>query len=264
MLPCGVELTWLVDGEVIDGPYGYNEAADIPDFYHTFETEGKHTVTLRVEGCCGTCEYTETICVGPKVSTERVSCLFFRLHDNHVYPEGLSLEINVFNTKQEKLETIRVDNYRGEQSFDIKYPFDGIYIVEYAVFNTANPTTIIERKRFVHYDFCSILVCYKKLLFDINCATCNPCGEEKTKRESLDQLNMFVANLFAFVQMVTIHYGMENNHFYFKEEYLSFLDGTQDIIDNLLRICGKCGFIEPYKSIPKGCVKITSCGCGKV
>lgn len=264
--PCDIEVTWYINDELKLGPLSYNTIADIVPFSEVFEQEGKYEIKLVVCNCCGCCEYIETICVGPKVSIERIDCLHFKLVDNQVYPENLNLSITVYNTKQEVVETKTIENYVGEQSFDIFYPYDGIYIVEYLVFNSTNPTHIIERKRFVTYDFCSILRCYKEMLFGINCTTCDPCTQNKEEeRKWLDQLNMFVANLYAFIQYIAIHYGMENNHFYFKEEYISFIDDAQKVVENLLRICGKCGFISKENPIPYKCVTIKPCGCnGKV
>lgn len=262
---CSNRISWFVNEELVEGPYLYNELADVPSFYYTFEKEGKYEILVKVCNCCGCCEYKEVICVGSSVSIERSSCYKFKLIDNVVYSLGLDLEVSVYNTKQEKLTSYVFENYTGEKSLDISLPQDGIYIVEYSIYNKNLPTNIIERKRFVIYEFCSLLSCYKELLLGINCTNCDPCNYTKEEdRLWLDQLNMFMANVLPFIQNLALHYGLENNHFLFKEEYISFIDNSQDILDNLLRICGKCGYIERNNPIPYKCVKITPCGCGKV
>jgi hypothetical protein len=260
--PCDIEVSWYVNDELKIGPLSYNRVQDIAPFSEVFETEGKYTIRLVVCNCCGCCEYSEVICVGPKVSIDRLGCLQFKLTDNQVYPDGLNLDLTIYAPDQTVIEKRTIENYTGEQSIDISYGYDGIYIVEYLVYNSANPANVIERKRFVTYDFCSILRCYKELLFGINCTTCDPCSMTKEEDKMwLDQLNMFVANVYAFIQYAAIHYGLENNHFLFREEYISHIDNTQKIVENLLRICGKCGFISHENPVPYKCVTIKPCGC---
>lgn len=240
-IPCEARITWYVDGVVVSEVYmGDNQLTPL---IWEFTEPGTHTITLIVCNCCGCCTYEQEVTIGPFLYIERLDCAKFVLKDNYEY-DGLTIEINLFDTDNNKTNLITQTQYTGKSDFIINLPTDGVYILEYIIRDLDGNN--IRTERFVLYEFCHILMCYKELLMSINCKECNPCDNERA-REIMDQMNQFIMNLVAFGINITIHYGLESHFFYFDDKYTSFIKDTNTILSQLLRMCSKCGFIENRK-----------------
>jgi len=264
MLYCEYTVEWFVDGESVTGVIRHDTSFPFIPLKYTFNTPGKHVITLEVCNCCGCCKEEKVITVGPPVFIERQSCGIFKLQDwNTFLKDTVILELNIYNLSNELLSGKTVTDYLGDTFFTIELPQDGMYVIEYIIRSSDNEFSILDKQRFVVYEFCNILQCYKQILMSINCTDCKPCLDNIQEFTAwLNQLNMFVANLYALGYNIAVYSGLNNGVFLFREEYLTFLKETDIIINNLNRICGRCGFVSrmgdtPYKCKPK----IKSC-CG--
>jgi hypothetical protein len=252
-IPCEARITWYVNDVVVsEVDMGLNEMTPL---IWEFKEPGTYIVKLRVCNCCGCCTYEQEVTIGPFLYIERLDCSKFVLKDNYEY-EGLTLEINLFDTDNNKTNLISQVSYTGKSDFVISLPSDGVYVIEYIIRDLTG--LIIRTERFVVYEFCSILKCYKELLMQINCKNCDPCHDYNKGDMTLlmNQLNQFIMNLFAFGINISVHYGLESHFFYFDDKYTSFIKDTNTILQQLMRMCGRCGFIKNKTTNPIKCTMI--------
>lgn len=250
-IPCEARITWYVNDVVVsEVDMGLNEMTPL---VWEFKEPGTYNIKLRVCNCCGCCTYEEEVTIGPYLYIERLDCRKFVLKDNYEY-DGLTIELNLFDTDNNKTSLVNNTSYTGKSDFIINLPSDGVFIIEYIIRDLSG--LIIRTERFVVYEFCSILRCYKELLMQINCKNCNPCSDKSDMNLLMNQLNQFIMNLFAFGINISVHYGLESHFFYFADKYTSFIKDTNTILQQLMKMCSKCGFIEHIGSTPIKCTVI--------
>lgn len=238
--------------------------------FFCFEESGLYTLELEVCNCCGCCVYTRNVYVGPKLYTERIDCLSFKLIDNNEYfLNGLVLMLKVYDTEGNVVLDQEYTDYEGNTDFNIILPEDGMYILEYRLFEVIQnePTRVLGRllslNKFVLLDFCNILQCYSKLLQSINCTNCKDCLDDiRLNNVNMNKINILLVNFQAFIYNIITHYGNTEGTFIYDDQYLTFVKEGSYYIDQLKRICGKCNYIgnpkTPLKCLP---VKRKAC-CG--
>lgn len=237
---CEARITWYVNNEVVsETDIGDGQ---VPPLIYEFPTPGKYIIKLRVCTCCGCCEKEQIVNIGPSLYLERDNCLIFILRDYNDY-FNLKIEINLYDSDKNKTNLISSDSYSGRKDFRINLPYDGVYYLEYIIRDEAG--NIVKMERFVLYEFCSILQCFKRFMMSLNCENCDPCDNDIQERIRLqDQIQLFMFNFFAFSARLAIHSGLNYGHFYFRDEYASFLDETALVLKQLLKVCSKCGYID--------------------
>lgn len=266
---CNIYYRWYVDGVVVqEGEIGLPN--DIPILNHVFTDRGKYIVRLEICNCCGCCSKEQDIWIGPKQYVERLDCLSFRFTDVENFAGRdtgpVYLELFIRDMKGDVVARSEVETYVGESEWDFGLPIDGLYFLEYNIYEEKGGR-LLDSKRFVIYEFCTLLVCYKKILMEVVCETCELCDEDQlTLKQYMYQLNQFIAFASALAMNMIIYGGATNHNFYFSDKYLGLLKETHLYIDQILKLCKKCHYVSIKGNIPYKCKVLTpkpACCCGK-
>ena len=229
-----------------------------------FNTPGDWRIIVEYCNCCGCCSYELTVRVSPEIYIEREECLTFKLVDTRLFNFNVNVQINLYNTRNELLLRYAQDDYRGDTDYVLVLPGDGIYVVEYRLIDPRT-NTLIYIQRFVLYEFCSLLKCYAELNRQINCTDCKNCPEDLTEDERMFQMNKFLSLWFIFWSRTLTYAGNTNGYFLFKECYLKELQDLDLTIQQLNKVCGRCGVkmpdvTTPIKCLPKPKPNCLTCG----
>lgn len=235
------------DGTVEELPW---EAAG----YFCFQQEGEYVFTLTVCNCCKCCESVLRVRVGSPLLLERLSCNAFRLIDTYSYTQPYTLLMTVWNVDGQRVMEQRYDAYRGDMEFELTLPGDGMYLWEYKLVD-AQQQVVVWRRHLV-VDFCNVVRCYSRLLQGINCGNCERCWEEvMAKQVTSDTLNLLLFNVMGLLYNLFTHVGLTQGTLLYDDQYLTFFKEGQYYIEQLMRICGDCGYLPsgrmPLRCLPK-------------
>jgi hypothetical protein len=229
-------------------------ASNVPLNY-VFKEQGKHTVCIEVSNCCGTCIDCLEVYVGDSVSLSRTDCRKFLLSDVQSYVDNCKVEIKVFTPDEQLINTLIIENYSGNSSFNIDLPIDNVYIVSYVV-SYIQPITgkevIVINRKLVLYEFCTVLRCYKEMLTKSLCVPCpDPCSQQENhivNEAEFHKLNQYLIAASNFVTNILLYENGTNGGFYFDDKYLQFLRETQIGIKRMVDLCNGCGITPIPKS----------------
>lgn len=206
--------------------------------YIAFDTEGEYEIVMTATNCCASCVFTWTVFVGPPIVLERISCGAFQFKDYSLYVTPTRIKVTLRSIDNKLISTWYVEEYvPGTTTLPVMAIPDGIYVVSFEEIDGVG--VVLNTRKFVTYEFCTLYECYQNILRNFLCDTCD-CNNVTDKAAFRDLANRFVSAAGAFFMSVDVQYGNSYGMLTYKEADLGMLRNQDILYKGIMKLCGSC------------------------
>lgn len=226
-----------VNGNQIDSQT-VNTLEDFEPLELTVTSEGSYEIVVTITNCCGQCSATHTFTSGSPLYIERVKCRELKIVDNRNFSEAVTLRVDVLDLDNNLVIQYTKLGYTPKTT-NINLYSDGIFII--AINEVDEVGIVLNTKKFVVYEFCSLIECLTSTIKNKLCVECTDCLETKSVLKEMDnKLKELEILSAAFYSSMSIQYGKTFGYMYYDEQYLGILRNTKMLCSRIAELCGEC------------------------